>query len=972
MPLWGSATAGFANAGPSASYPGPQTYGKFPTMQNPFSASLPTAGPTSAYPQAQGPQVSYGSTWRSPQQGGPTSAYPQGSGGGGGNGGMGGALGAAASALPTLGAMAAGAGTGLTGMGKASMTGQIALNTYQYQSQLGMNGGNYTGNQRALAQQAYGTAGGGGQAQMSNNWGTSPQDLAQAYAIMGAQAGNPMLNQTSLGRNLLGGTSSFSYLNPAMSGTQSAMAMQQLYSPQQSLAERQLGYGTTPLTMGKPGANGMGKWVASQMTGWGVRAGNTPTPSQMAAELGPNGMYAQNLQAEGLNPSNYASTFEAYNRLFQGYGKNGAGTNKKLGYPQAQALLGGLGSKNVNMQKQAEKELQSYGIDQTDLNRLKNVSGSQAAQQGDTSQGFTAGLQAATRTLTAFNTGLGKLMNSLGINKALGAGQGAMGTIGSFGGIGAVGGGLFGSILGGVTNLIGGGAATPVTAPSGKGSSATSKGTSASTSMSTISKQAQTAVHAAEGEIGVPYVWGGTTPKGFDCSGLVQWAYKQAGVNIPRTSEAQWAALKNRAIPNNKAEEGDLVFMAGSGDGGTPNNPGHVGMMVSGNKLIQAPYPGKNVEIIGYSPGEWSHVARVSGSLLGGGGTTSGTGGTTTTTTSSGAAGGGFMGAAMVGGGQGDSSNEGSTSELSAYESAIMGGISAGSGYTGTTSTSSTTTPSSGGTPSGATPVPTAPGGPGLAGYMSAVLKGIGAPATAANMSTMNIWSTRDEGFRWPGGPNAGGHFNPLNSTQPAANTTNYNSDGVKNYPTEAEGIGATIATLKNGFYPGIISGLKAGKGLSGTGPWNSELLKWSGNGYSTIPAKARGGSVPAGQVSLVGERGPELITAGGQGADVISSRQSARLMHSSVADGPYKNSVSSGLNTSPANAAFSGMTGGGKNGNGTVNLNFGASSINITMPTGSGSPINTGSAARNMASQFVEQLSKMDLYSAIANGTNS
>ncbi len=67
------------------------------------------------------------------------------------------------------------------------------------------------------------------------------------------------------------------------------------------------------------------------------------------------------------------------------------------------------------------------------------------------------------------------------------------------------------------------------------------------------------AVHWAETQIGVPYVWGGETPGlGFDCSGLVQWAWAKAGYSIPRTTEVQWATLPH--IPLSQLRPGDLLF----------------------------------------------------------------------------------------------------------------------------------------------------------------------------------------------------------------------------------------------------------------------------------------------------------------------------------------------------------------------------------------------------------------------------
>ncbi len=71
--------------------------------------------------------------------------------------------------------------------------------------------------------------------------------------------------------------------------------------------------------------------------------------------------------------------------------------------------------------------------------------------------------------------------------------------------------------------------------------------------------QGQKAVAEAESQIGVPYVWGGETPGvGFDCSGLVQWAWAKAGILIPRTTEAQWPAMHH--VPLTALQPGDLLF----------------------------------------------------------------------------------------------------------------------------------------------------------------------------------------------------------------------------------------------------------------------------------------------------------------------------------------------------------------------------------------------------------------------------
>ena len=100
-------------------------------------------------------------------------------------------------------------------------------------------------------------------------------------------------------------------------------------------------------------------------------------------------------------------------------------------------------------------------------------------------------------------------------------------------------------------------------------------------------------VAIAEKYLGVPYVWGGTTPSGFDCSGLVQYCYRQIGVNLPRTSRVQFHA--GAYIPPDRLDlltPGDLVFF---GRGGDPGRIHHVGLYIGGGRMIHAPYTGARV-----------------------------------------------------------------------------------------------------------------------------------------------------------------------------------------------------------------------------------------------------------------------------------------------------------------------------------------------------------------------------------------
>jgi cell wall-associated NlpC family hydrolase len=106
-------------------------------------------------------------------------------------------------------------------------------------------------------------------------------------------------------------------------------------------------------------------------------------------------------------------------------------------------------------------------------------------------------------------------------------------------------------------------------------------------------KAARGAVALAQAYLGTPYVWGGESPAGFDCSGLAQYVYAKMGIDIPRTTFDQFKT--GASVPKSRLRPGDLVFFAGS-DGST-SNPGHVGIYIGHGKFIEAPHSGATVRV---------------------------------------------------------------------------------------------------------------------------------------------------------------------------------------------------------------------------------------------------------------------------------------------------------------------------------------------------------------------------------------
>lgn len=507
-----------------------------------------------------------------------------GSGGGGGGSGSGFTAGAKKFWGENKGTIGIGLAAGAVQAGASMLNNYSTRNLNQNYDQFGnlyvMKNGGYSGEGYAAA-----SAAGIAQLRTARNEATSPSDLIAGGAQILVNAGGNATFSSQLANATVSAA-----LTPGM-GISGAANIQQAEGTNQAniAAMMMTGQGTRTAGGGQISevqlANNI---LSSTMMGKGTAG---ITPDVMKAMLSQTGTLRANLsgyaQMAGLGP-------DAVNSLADILTAQTAYQNKfktTQGFEQTVTAA-------AQGDKSAIAKLKGTSIEESVQQSIMTRQGSQINRDIDTQQEFIDALKQSNAAMTDFSNAINSFLKNSGLGGLLGkAGGYNAGTGGRISGTltgaaaGAVlGGTVFpvlgapvGAALGAATGFIFGGKDT------GAGTSTPNQGQNAAAASSGVSQAANAAIAFAQAQVGKPYVMGAVGPNAYDCSGLMQAAYKAAGVSIPRVSSDQYQS--GTPVPLDQIAPGDLVFPTGEDGmwGAPPGLPGHV-MMALG--------PGPNVPVV--------------------------------------------------------------------------------------------------------------------------------------------------------------------------------------------------------------------------------------------------------------------------------------------------------------------------------------------------------------------------------------
>lgn len=835
----------------------------------------------------------------------------------------------------------------------------------------------YGGSAQQIQNATFGTGG------TLNEMALNAQDAGSAYSMAAQQAGgigNARFNA------IYGGAQGAAFANQGIGATAATQLTSQIFSPETSLRMRQSGFGFTADT-----ANGGAIGMSGVAAGLAQRFENTSlgklSSQQISQMFSPNSAAGLSImQGMGLN-SQQMGLMQSNETMLNGLAKNGVtGTT-------AQNLISGAMSGNNDDMTKLSKE---SGVNVTTLQKIQNANAASTAQQNDQSGGFNQSVSDFADAVKDFQTVVNQLEKATGASGVIGAAKGvgagsrlfgnsAAGKVGSAlvgAGTGALEGAAVGSIVPGlgtgVGALIGGGMGAIQSLFGAQGGGATSTTTTSTTSQgsangaaqSNANKEITTAIKDAEAQVGKPYQWGGDTPStSFDCSGLVYWAYGQAGVHLPRTSQQQWAALKNKSVSLDKVQAGDIVFAAGSD--GTATAPGHEALYVGNGQIVEAPQTGENIRIRGYSAGEWQHAARPVGN-----GSVASTGdGTSGSTKTSNAANQGNGGASSIGAiNGGDSALAFTTNEADMLGG---GGNVAPSGAPNTLTNNTSSTSSSAPAGSGATGSETQ-NGTTIYNYL---LKNLfGGNKIAAAGAVGSIWGEstwNPEAVEDSSSPSSGGEG--LIQWTPGGKygvpiTGNVQNDMDKQLPM--------IISYVDQGHQSAIGEMKSAKTVAAAADiWDQrvEVAGVSDVHATGVQTAAKIAGITGSQVGMssggtfiAGERGPEAVTiTNGSKANIMNAKETSDLLRGTAAQAPQ------GVHTASPTAAYVldrtlglGATGTAGGAATTIQVSVAKGAINYT---GSGATAGTAADTQTMADQLQQaietSMAKSQLIQNIAAG---